>query len=91
VGDWSSDVCSSDLKDQSGQSFIVEMQMLWTSDFTKRIVFNGSKVYVIQLEKGMTYGSLRPVYTLAILNENFDSKTDKYYHHYGIINRENPD
>ena len=32
---------------------------------------------------------LQPVYTLAILNENFDSNTDNFYHHYGIVNKEN--
>jgi predicted transposase/invertase (TIGR01784 family) len=78
-------------KDKSGRSFIVEMQMLWTNDFMNRIVFNASKVYVRQLEKRKSYSSLQPVYTLAILNENFDSKTENCYHHYSIINSENTD
>ena len=76
-------------KDKSGKVFIVEMQMLWTDDFMNRIVFNASKAYVRQLDKSMSYHLLQPVYTLAILNENYDHKTEQFYHHYGIVNREN--
>jgi len=76
-------------KDKSGRVFIIEMQMLWTDDFTNRIVFNASKAYVRQLDKKKGYHLLQPVYTLAILNENFDHKTEKFYHHYRIVNREN--
>ena len=75
-------------KDQSGRVFIVEMQMFWTDDFMNRVVFNASKAYYRQLGKKMGYHLLQPVYTLAILNENFDHKTDKFYHHYGIVNFE---
>ena len=71
--------------------FIIEMQMLWTDDFTKRLVFNAGKAYVRQLEKGESYNFLHPVYTLALLNENFDDKTREFYHHYQIVNRENTD
>jgi len=76
-------------KDKTGQVFIVEMQMFWTDDFMNRIVFNASKAYVRQLDKSKSYHLLKPVYTLAILNENFDHHTDKFYHHYSIVNREN--
>ena len=76
-------------KDKNGQVFIVEMQMLWTSDFMNRIVFNASKAYVRQLDKNKSYHLLQPVYTLAILNQNFDNKTENCYHHYSIVNREN--
>ena len=78
-------------KDKSGRVFIVEMQMLWTDDFMNRIVFNASKAYVHQLDKGMGYHLLQPVYTLAILNENYNHKTEQFYHHYSIVNREDTD
>ena len=76
-------------KDKSGRVFIIEMQMLWTDDFKQRLVFNAGKAYVRQLDKSESYHLLQPVYTLAILNENFDLKTEKFYHHYGIVNKEN--
>ena len=78
-------------KDKKGQVFIIEMQMLWTDDFMNRIVFNASKAYVRQLDKKKGYHLLQPVYTLAILNENYDHKTDQFYHHYSIVNKENSD
>jgi len=77
--------------DNSGRQFIVEMQMYWDSSFTNRLVFNAGKAYVRQLERGEEYHLLQPVYTLAILNEDFDHQTDRFYHYYQIVNRENTD
>ena len=74
-------------KDSHNRQFIIEMQMFWNSDFYNRIVFNAGKAYVKQLDQGDDYHLLQPVYTLALINENF-SKSESYYHHYQIINRE---
>jgi predicted transposase/invertase (TIGR01784 family) len=76
-------------KDKRGRQFIVEMQVFWQQAFYNRIVFNAGKAYVKQLNKAEQYHLLEPVYTLAILNENFDLKTDNYYHHFQIVNKEN--
>ena len=78
-------------RDNYKRQFIVEMQMYWDAAFYNRIVFNAGKAYVKQLEKGQNYHLLQPVYTLALLNENFEEKTDRFYHHYQIVNRENTD
>jgi predicted transposase/invertase (TIGR01784 family) len=72
--------------DNYKRQFIIEMQVFWNSDFYNRIVFNAGKAYVKQLDKGDDYHLLQPVYTLALVNENF-SKSKKFYHHYQIINR----
>ena len=77
--------------DRKGRQFIVEMQMYWDGSFTNRLVFNAGKAYVRQLKRGDEYHLLQPVYTLAILNETFDHKSDRFYHHYRIVNRENTD
>jgi predicted transposase/invertase (TIGR01784 family) len=77
--------------DNHKRHFIVEMQMFWNEAFYNRIVFNAGKAYVRQLDKGENYHLLEPVYTLALLNENFDHKTDKFYHYYQIVNKENTD
>jgi predicted transposase/invertase (TIGR01784 family) len=79
-------------KDKYGNVFIIEMQMHWTYDFLNRILFNASKAYVRQLDRSENYITLKPVYTLAILNENFNNdknNEDKFYHHFQIVNREN--
>ena len=76
-------------KDNYDRQFIIEMQMDWDALFMNRIVFNAGKAYVRQLNRREVYQLLQPVYTLAILNENFDLKTPQFYHHYQIVNREN--
>jgi len=76
-------------KDNFGRQFIIEMQGFWQKAFFNRIVFNAGKAYVKQLDSGENYHLLQPVYTLSILTENFDHLTDKFYHHYQIVNLEN--
>ena len=77
--------------DNFRRQFIVEMQTRWYEAFMNRIVFNAGKAYVKQLGRSEDYHLLQPVYTLSILNRNFDKKTPKFYHHFQIINRENSD
>ncbi len=72
-------------KDNQGRQFIVEMQMLWTDSFKSRVLFNASKAYVRQLDKGVEYKGLQPVYALSIVNEIFEPQTDKWYHHYKLV------
>jgi predicted transposase/invertase (TIGR01784 family) len=74
--------------DQLGRTFIVEMQMDWTKDFAKRVLYGASQAYTAQLRKGEDYSRLSPVYALALINENFDEGQD-YYHHYTFRNTKN--
>ena len=76
--------------DKLGRQFIVEMQMLWTNSFKSRVLFNASKAYVKQLEKGEKYHSLQPVYALSLVNQNFEANQLNHYHHYKIVNIQNP-
>ena len=78
-------------QDQQGRYFIVEMQMNWTSAFLQRVLFNASKAYVRQLDKGEDYKLLQPVIGLSILDDTFDHQTDQFYHHYQMINVDQPD
>jgi len=61
------------------------MQMLWTDSFKSRILFNASKAYVRQLDKGIEYKGLQPVYALSLINEIFESETSEFYHHYKTV------
>ncbi|MEO1416148.1 MAG: Rpn family recombination-promoting nuclease/putative transposase [Bacteroidota bacterium] len=74
--------------DNRGRQFIVEMQMLWTDTFKNRVLFNASKAYVKQLDRGREYKGLKPVYALSLVNEDFEQDTDLYYHHYSMIHSE---
>jgi predicted transposase/invertase (TIGR01784 family) len=73
-------------KDTEGRQFIVEMQMLWTDAFTTRVLLNASRAYIKQLDKGMEYHCLQPVYALSFVNEIFEPELPDYYHHYRIVN-----
>ncbi len=74
--------------DNHGRQFIVEMQMLWTDSFKSRVLFNASKAYVRQLDKGREYKGLQLVYALSIVNEVFEPNTDCWYHHYKLVHSE---
>lgn len=71
-------------KDKLGRQFIVEMQMMWTSEYKKRVLFNASKAYVSQLEVGGDYSQLQTVYSLNLVNDTY-SPSDRYYHYYRIV------
>ena len=67
--------------DNHGRYFIVEMQLQWTNDFIKRMLFNTATTYVRQLEKREQYRDLSPVYGLALLDTKFD-ESEEWFHHY---------
>jgi len=76
--------------DAKNRHFIVEMQVLWTDSFYKRVLFNASKAYVKQLRSGQDYHFLQPVYSLNLVDDTFSPKGElDYYHHYQIVNLAN--
>lgn len=77
--------------DTKGRQFIVEMQMLWTDSFKSRVLFNASKAYIKQIDRGQEYKGLQPVYSLCIINENFEPNIDQYLHHYKIVHSQYTD
>ncbi len=77
-------------KDDQGRQFIVEMQMYWTDEFKQRVLFNASKAYVKQADKGYSYSSLQPVYSLSIVNDNAFSGNE-HYHLFQMAEQGNPE
>ena len=80
-------------EDKAGRKFVVEMQMVWSEEFKSRVLFNASKAYVSQLEKGKEYKILQPVYSLNIVNDVFDTDLpkDEYYHYYQLVHDKHSD
>ncbi|MEG1563452.1 MAG: Rpn family recombination-promoting nuclease/putative transposase [Bacteroides sp.] len=78
-------------KDKSGRQFLVEMQMIWSPEFQQRVLFNASKAYVRQLDKGENYHLLQPVYSLNLVNDIFEPNLEGFYHHYALIHTEHSD
>jgi len=82
--------------DNDGRAFIVEMQSEWSNIFRKRLLVNGSKAVVRQMDKesvedkATQFQELKPVYVLAIVNGNF-SKGKDWYHHLQIMDSKNPE
>ena len=54
--------------DASGRRFVVEMQVLKVEGFEKRVVYNASKAYVMQLRNGDEYPTLCDVVGVTICN-----------------------
>ena len=80
--------------DNHGRSFIVEMQSEWTNIFRKRLIVNGSKAIIRQLDKksvedkAKPFQNLQPVYVLAAVNSVFSDGED-WYHTLKIMNPKN--
>lgn len=75
-------------RDSNGRVFIVEMQMIWSPAFMHRVLFNASKAYVRQGDKGEKYELLQPVYSLNIVNDVFMPEIEEFYHDYRIVHME---
>jgi len=80
--------------DNHGRAFIVEMQSEWTNIFRKRLIVNGSKAIIKQLDKKLIedekkrFQDLQPVYVLAAVNSVF-SDGKEWYHILKIMNPKN--
>ena len=53
------------------------------------MLFNASKAYVSQLERGSKFDSLTPVYSLNLVNDEYLRGDPEFYHHYRIVNIQN--
>jgi predicted transposase/invertase (TIGR01784 family) len=82
--------------DNFGRAFIVEMQSEWSNIFRKRLLLNGSKAVVRQMDRkyledrAVKFHTLKPVYVLAVVNSSFSNSKD-WYHHLQIMDAKNPD
>ena len=75
-------------KDKCGRQYLVEMQMVWSPEFQKRVLFNASKAYVRQVKTGEEYELLQPVYSLNLVNEVFEPELEGFYHYYKMVHVE---
>ena len=67
-------------EDSAGTIFLVEMQLNWDTDFLQRVVFNTSKAYVKQLDKGKPFHLLQPVYSLNFVQGDLHKGLGEWYH-----------
>ena len=79
--------------DNLNRNFIVEMQSVWNTEFFQRTLFNATSVFSKQLKKGMSFGDLKDVYALSLVNDekafaNYDS--GEYIQEYYLTNKKHP-
>jgi len=68
-------------KDEKGNIFIIEMQVAEFDFFNKRILYYTSQSYVSQIDKGVQYDKLRPVYFIGILEFEIGQNPNYYSRH----------
>ncbi|MBI5512783.1 MAG: Rpn family recombination-promoting nuclease/putative transposase [Deltaproteobacteria bacterium] len=66
--------------DATGRRFVVEMQVLKVEGFEKRVVYNASKAYVMQLRNAEEYPTLCDVFGVTICNFNLWADKDTQGH-----------
>ena len=82
-----SSIIDVNVKDQSGTTYIVEMQLSEVVSFDKRIQYYVSKEYSSQIEKGDDYSKLTPVVLVGVLEFDY-FKGNSYLTRHVILNVE---
>ena len=76
-------------QDSNGDYFIVEMQMYWSSDFLRRVLYNCAKVYTTLYSKGEEHYKIKRVFSVNILNDVYQEGNERNYHHYQMSEVDN--
>jgi predicted transposase/invertase (TIGR01784 family) len=77
-------------QDSNGDYFIVEMQMYWSSDFLRRVLYNCAKVYASLYSKGEEHYKVKKVFSVNILNDIYQDGNNNNYHRYTMSEVGNP-
>ena len=82
-----------DVRCKSGDNdyFIVEMQMYWSVDFLRRVMYNCSKLYASLYSKGVKYYKMKKIFAVNILNDVYQNDNDNNYHYYTMSETGNPE
>jgi predicted transposase/invertase (TIGR01784 family) len=81
LSDGKSTIVDVKAKDDKGNIFIVEMQIAEFDFFHKRILYYTSQGYVAQIDKGVQYDKLRPVYFIGILEFEIGQNPNYFSRH----------
>ncbi len=68
-------------KDERGQQFVIEMQVVDVEGFDKRVQYYTCRDYSMQIDRGEDYALLKPTYFIGILDFNFFDSEDYLSHH----------
>lgn len=76
-------------RDQKGNAYIVEMQVVPQKSFTSRLEFYASKMYCTQLKRGDDYGDLQRVVVIAIVDHVLFKDHDRYISWHKVLDTVN--
>lgn len=72
--------------DDSGRTFVVEIQIVVHESFAKRALFYACTAYTDQLREGQGYGELKATYSVCLLMRKlWDDQ--QLHHHYRLVER----
>ncbi len=74
-------------QDQSGNIFIVEMQVAEAESFSQRVLYYTSQSYTAQIERGDDYAKLNPTFFIGILDFEIGTNTN-YFSRHKVLNVE---
>ena len=74
--------------DQSGAIYDIEMQLSIFKGLVQRIVYYGCEVYADQLRAGQDYSSLKPVYSICLIDGTVWPDAKKVHHAFRLTDSE---
>ena len=74
-------------QDESGNLFIVEMQVAEAESFSQRVLYYTAQGYASQIERGDDYSKLNPTFFIGILDFEIGTNTD-YFSRHKVLNVE---
>ena len=83
--------------DNRGRQFLVEMQSFWKTFYFERTLFSAAAAFHNQLVKGASFGDLRDVYALTLVNDKAFSyrpsqgEDEEYMQEFYITNKNHQD
>jgi predicted transposase/invertase (TIGR01784 family) len=72
-------------RDQTGRQFNVEMQMVASPDYVKRILYYGARLHQQQLHQGEQYEELKPTISISFLDNVLFPQTTEHHLRFQLL------
>ena len=72
-------------QDSARETFLVEIQLNWDTDFLSQLYINTPNVYVREFDKGKRFQLTKPVYSLNFVQGDLHKGLSEWYHPYKFV------